>query len=147
MMEIIIPCLQANLVRLSSFVLLDPAVQLHLQLRNISNYFTMAAHILSWMKNDGMGGRVYSPTDVTSYECEVGTRRYTSALCSPSWLSLGTAQVRRGFTTKDTSVCRVICAAICRPYSTTNKSEVWALQRTKKPVGLRASVSPNHKVQ
>jgi len=54
--------------------------------------------------------------------------------------SLGTALVRRDFITKDTSVCRLICAAIWRPYSTMNKGEVWALQRTKKPVGLRLSV-------
>jgi len=31
------------------------------------------------MKNDSFGGRVYSPTDVTSYQREVCTR-YTSAL-------------------------------------------------------------------
>jgi len=37
-------------------------------------------------------------TGVTFYE------RYTSALCSPSRLSLGTALVRRSFITKDTSV-------------------------------------------
>jgi len=43
-------------------------------------------------------------TDVTSYECEVCTS-YTSALCSHSKLSLGTALVCRGFITKDTSVC------------------------------------------
>jgi len=41
--------------------------------------------------------------DVTSDEREVCTH-YTSALCSPSRLSLGTALVRRGFITKDTSV-------------------------------------------
>jgi len=48
----------------------------------------------------------------------------TSAPCSPSTLSLGTALVRRGFITKDTSVCRLICVAIWRLYSTTNKGEV-----------------------
>jgi len=31
----------------------------------------MAAHIRSWMNNDGVGGRVYSPTDVATYEREV----------------------------------------------------------------------------
>jgi len=59
------------------------------------------------MKN----GRVYSPTDVTSYEREVCTR-YTSALCKPCKISMRTALVRLGFITKDTSVCRLICAAI-----------------------------------
>jgi len=34
------------------------------------------------------------------------------ALCSPSRLSLGTALLRRVFITKDTSVGRLICAAI-----------------------------------
>jgi len=53
---------------------------------------------------------------------------------------MGTALVRRGSITKDTSVCRLIFAAIRCPYSTTNKREVWAPQRTKKPVGLRLSV-------
>jgi len=42
--------------------------------------------------------------------------------------------------TKNTSVCRLICIAIWHPYSTTNIGEVWALQRTKKPAGLRLSV-------
>jgi len=65
--------------------------------------------------------------------------RETSAPCSPSRLSLGTGLVRRGFITKDTSVCRLICAAVWRPYSTTNEGEVWALQPTKKPAGLRLS--------
>jgi len=32
------------------------------------------------------------------------------------------------------------CVAAWRPYSTTNEGEVWALQRTKKPAGLRLSV-------
>jgi len=68
------------------------------------------AHII----NDGIGGHFYSPTDVTSNEREDCTR-YTSALCSPSMLSLGTAQVRRDFITNDTSVCRLICAAISAP--------------------------------
>jgi len=36
-------------------------------------------------------------------------------------------------------VC-VFCAAFGEPYSTMNKGEVWALQRTKKSVGLRLSV-------
>jgi len=81
----------------------------------------------------------YSPTDVTSYEREVCTR-YTLALCSPSRLSLRAALVRRGFITKDTSVCKLICAAIGATYSTTNKGEVRALQWTKKLVGLRLSV-------
>jgi len=66
--------------------------------------------------------------------------RATSAPCSPGRLSLGTALVHRGFITKDTSVCRLICAAIWRPYSTTNEGEVWGLQRTKKPVGLPLTV-------
>jgi len=48
--------------------------------------------------------------------------------------------VRRGFITKDTNVCRLICVANWHPYSTMNKGEVWALQRTKKPEGLRLSV-------
>jgi len=39
-----------------------------------------------------------------------------SAPCPPSSLSLRTALVRRGFITKDTSVCRLICDAIWRPY-------------------------------
>jgi len=43
---------------------------------------------------------------------------------------MGTALVRRGFISKDTSVCRLICAAVLRPYSATNESEVRALQRT-----------------
>jgi len=51
--------------------------------------------------------------------------------CSPSRLSLGTALVHRSFNTKDTSVCRLICAAVWRPYSTTNEGEVWALKRTR----------------
>jgi len=63
------------------------------------------------MKNDGVGGRVYSPTDVTSYERKVCTC-YTTALYSPIRLSMGTALVRRGLITKDTIVCRLICAAI-----------------------------------
>jgi len=66
--------------------------------------------------------------------------RDTSAPCSPSRLSLGTALVRRGFITKDTTVCRLIFVAGLRPYSATNEIEVWALQRTKKPAGLRLSV-------
>jgi len=78
-------------------------------------------------------------TNVTSYECEVCVSS-KSALSSPSRLSLVTALVRRGFITKDTSVCRLICAAIWRPYSTKNKGEVWALQHSKKPEGLRLSV-------
>jgi len=94
------------------------------------------------MKNDSVGGHVYSPTDVSSYEREVCTR-YTSASGSPSRLSLGTALVRKGFLTKDTSVCRLICAAIWRPYSTTKKGAVWALQRTKKPVVLRLGGGTN----
>jgi len=57
--------------------------------------------------------------------------RDTSAPSSPSRLNLGTALVRRGFITKDTRVCRLICAAVWRPYSTTNEGEVWALQRTR----------------
>jgi len=97
------------------------------------------------MKNDGVGGRVYSPVDVTSYECEVCTR-YASALYSPSRLNLETALVRQGFITKYTSVCRLICAAIWRPYSTTNKGEVWALQRHQETCRT-ASVNPNNKVQ
>jgi len=36
--------------------------------------------------------------------------------------------------------CRLNCAAIWRPYSTMIKGEVWALQRTKKSVGLCLSV-------
>jgi len=78
---------------------------------------------------------VYSlKTDVTSYDCEICSR-YTSALCSPSRIRLRTALVCRSFITKDTNLC---CP--WRPYSTTNKGEVWALQRTKKHVGLRRSV-------
>jgi len=50
--------------------------------------------------------------------------RDTSAPCSPSRLSLGTALVRRGFISKDTSVCRLICAAVWRPDPTTNEGEV-----------------------
>jgi len=65
---------------------------------------TMAAHTLTRMKNDSVGGHGYSLNRVSSYEREVCSR-YTSALCSPSRLSLGTAQVRRGFITKDASVC------------------------------------------
>jgi len=72
--------------------------------------------------------------------CSVFLTHYTSALCSPSRLSLGTALVRRGFITKDTSVCRLISAAIWHPYSTMNKGKVWALQQTKKHVGLHLSV-------
>jgi len=53
-------------------------------------------------------------TGVTSYEREVCSR-YTSALCSPNMLSTRTALVRRGFITKDTSVCGLICAAIDTP--------------------------------
>jgi len=37
-------------------------------------------------------------------------------------------------------LCRLICVAIWRPYLTTNEGEVWALQRTTKPAGLRLSV-------
>jgi len=74
----------------------------------------MASHILWKMKNDGVGGRVYPPTDVTSYEREVCTR-YMSALCSPSRISLRTALVCRGFIIKDTSVCGLIWAAIGAP--------------------------------
>jgi len=50
------------------------------------------------------------------------------------------ALVRLSFITMDTSVCRLICAANWHPYSTTNKGEVWALQQSKKPVGLCLSV-------
>jgi len=78
-------------------------------------------------------------TDVTSYECAVCIS-YTSALCSPSRLSLGAALMRRGFITPDTSVCKLICAAIWCPNSTLNRGEVWALQWTKKPVWLHLSV-------
>jgi len=53
-------------------------------------------------------------TDVASYEREVCIS-YTSALCSPRRLSLETARVHRGFITKDTSVCRLICSAIGAP--------------------------------
>jgi len=91
------------------------------------------------MKNDRVDGRVYSPTDITSYEREF-CARYMSTPYAPSRLSLGTALLHRGFITKDTSVCRLICAVIWLPYSTTNKGEVWALQRTKKPAGLHLSV-------
>jgi len=52
--------------------------------------------------------------------------RDTSAPCSPSRLSLGTALVHQDFFTKDTSVCRLICVAVWHPYSTTNEGEVWA---------------------
>jgi len=45
-----------------------------------------------------------------------------------------------GFQYKDNSVCRLICVAIWRPYSTMNEGEVWALQRTTKPAGLCLSV-------
>jgi len=74
---------------------------------------------------------VCSTTAVNSYEREVCTR-LTSALCSPRRLSIVTAVVHWGFLTKHTSVCRLICAAICArrlPYSTTNTEEVWALQK------------------
>jgi len=53
---------------------------------------------------------------------------------------MGMALVCGGFITKDTSVCRLICVAIWRPYSTTNEGEVLALQRTNKPAGLRLLV-------
>jgi len=43
-------------------------------------------------------------------------------------------------------VCRLICAAILRPYLTTNEGEVWALQRTKK-LARTVSVSPDYRVQ
>jgi len=65
--------------------------------------------------------------------------RDTSAPYSPSRLSLRMALVCRGFITKDTSACKLICVAIWRPYSTTNEGEVWALQRTTKSAGLRLS--------
>jgi len=71
---------------------------------------------------------------------EYVSSRDSLAPCSPSRLSLGTALVRRDCITKDTSVCRLICVAIWHPYLTTNEVEVWALQRTKKPAGLRLSV-------
>jgi len=64
---------------------------------------------------------------------------YYLLLWSPAFCKV-TALARRGFITKDTSVCRLICVAIWRRYSATNKGEVWALQRTKKPEGLRLSV-------
>jgi len=70
--------------------------------------------------------------------CHVSSRD-TSAPCSPRRLSLATVLVRRGFIKKDTSVCRLICVAIWRPYSTTNDGEVSALQRTTKSAGLRLS--------
>jgi len=94
-----------------------------------------------WSEFKPRDGRLFysQKTYVTSYEREVCVS-YTSALCSRSRLSLGAALERRGFITKDTSVCRLICAAIWRTNSTTNKGEIWALQRTKKPVGLRLSV-------
>jgi len=65
---------------------------------------------------------------VTTYESTVAycrlalhvCSRDTSALCSPSRQSLSTALVRRGFISKDTSLCRLICVAVWRPYSTTN---------------------------
>jgi len=42
---------------------------------------SLAADILSWMKNDGVGDCVYSPTYVTSYEREVCTSgSYVSSL-------------------------------------------------------------------
>jgi len=61
-------------------------------------------------------------------------------LCPPSRLSLRTALVCRISSQRTPSVCRLICVAIGAPYSPTNKGEVWALKRTKKPVGLRLSV-------
>jgi len=33
----------------------------------------------------------------------------------------------------------LICAAVWRPYSTTNEGEVWALKTDQKPAGLRLS--------
>jgi len=44
----------------------------------------MAAHILSWIKNDSIGGRVYTPTDVNERE-----------VCTHGHLSL-TQQVKPG---------------------------------------------------
>jgi len=46
------------------------------------------------LKNDGVGGPVYSPTYVTSFVREV-CAHYTSTFCSPSRLSKGTALVCR----------------------------------------------------
>jgi len=60
---------------------------------------------------------------------------------------MGTDLVRQGFITKDNSVCRLICVAIWRPYSSTNEGEVWALQRTGHETCRTASVSPDHKAQ
>jgi len=69
-----------------------------------------------------------------------------SAPCSPSRLSLRTALMCRGFITKDTSGCRLICAAIWRPCSTTN--EGGSLGTTLDHETCRtASVSPDHKAQ
>jgi len=47
---------------------------------------------------------------------------------------------QRTFFSLQRKVCRLICVTIRRPYSTTNEGDVWALQRTKKPAGLRLSV-------
>jgi len=104
------------------------------RVRSASGFYSISIRVQA----PGRATTLLTKTDETSYENDVCTR-YTSALWSPSRLSLGTALVRRGFTAKDTNLCRVICAAIGAP-STMSKGEVWALQWTKKPVGLRLSV-------
>jgi len=43
----------------------------------------MAAHILSWMKKDGVGGRVYSPTDVIRLVSKYGPYSTMSATFVP----------------------------------------------------------------
>jgi len=82
------------------------------------------------MKNDAVGGRVYSPTDETSYESEV-CKRYTSALCSPSRLSLATAELRLWcgeVSSQRTLVCDLSChVAPLLDYESMNEEEVRVL--------------------
>jgi len=80
--------------------------------KNADNWFVVSDSALYGASASAY--RVYSPTDVSSYEREVCTL-YTSALCSPSRLSLGAALVRRGFISKDTCECRLICVSIGAP--------------------------------
>jgi len=86
--------------------------------------------MILWIKNDGVGGRVYSFDRCNFLWAQSLFTLHNSALFSPSRLSLGTALVHRDVITKNTSVCRLICAANLCPYSITNKGELWALQRT-----------------
>jgi len=106
-----------------------------------NQYTVLKSNVIEdWVESTIQPGFQKEITRVRTHNTLHVSSRDTSAPCSPSRLSLGTALVHRSFITKNTSVCRLICVAIWCPYSTTNEGEVSALQRTKKPAGLCLSV-------